>query len=524
MRQAGAPSWERGACGSIKRAIDACCLVAVAPCGLVVRARGGGEPHSEAVFAFWAQCFALAAGTARGVRAARVLPADARSCAAAASSSGSARIFCASQERASKRRLRRPVRHRSASARLRRGCLIGSRASIISGTGLHWLDARAGGRRPISGTATGGDRRRRVDWRRRDRDGRRRQAAPWSAPARSCRAACRRASSWRATRRASSGTSPAPEHEREGASVPRCDALDWMKAIGHQPDRLRPRGARDDRAVDAADLPQAVRRRVLPVCGRLHAGARAADAGRGVVHRGCFRSTCSAWPLPSSSRPPASREGPASRRATTCRSWPARTWSFDNFPANPTTWYLGTYIHALLLWACWLSRHRLGAGAIVVALAVEITARMALLTWVGPFVAYMALTNWLGVFAVGSAAHGHRVGGDQHRRGGGERRALPPLSRAPGTSGRTGGSSRLFVALAGAIVVASGASYYLNLSPIYTNLVLGFILANSGERAPRRHPAAAGHRAPGVPRAAHLCRGGLESRARRSCCSSLRCS
>ncbi|HJR17608.1 MAG TPA: hypothetical protein VJ808_12195, partial [Gemmatimonadales bacterium] len=40
--------------------------------------------------------------------------------------------------------------------------------------------------------------------------------------------------------------------------------------------------------------------------------------------------------------------------------------------------------------------------------------------------------------------------------------------------------SRLFVALAGAIVVASGASYYLNLSPIFTNLVLGFILANSG--------------------------------------------
>lgn len=42
------------------------------------------------------------------------------------------------------------------------------------------------------------------------------------------------------------------------------------------------------------------------------------------------------------------------------------------------------------------------------------------------------------------------------------------------------GSSRLFVALAGAIVIASGASYYLNLSPIFTNLILGFILANSG--------------------------------------------
>jgi hypothetical protein len=39
---------------------------------------------------------------------------------------------------------------------------------------------------------------------------------------------------------------------------------------------------------------------------------------------------------------------------------------------------------------------------------------------------------------------------------------------------------RLFVALAGAIVVASGASYYLNLSPIFTNLILGVILVNSG--------------------------------------------
>jgi hypothetical protein len=42
------------------------------------------------------------------------------------------------------------------------------------------------------------------------------------------------------------------------------------------------------------------------------------------------------------------------------------------------------------------------------------------------------------------------------------------------------GNSRLFVALAGAIVIASGASYYLNLSPIFTNVVLGFILTNTG--------------------------------------------
>jgi hypothetical protein len=40
--------------------------------------------------------------------------------------------------------------------------------------------------------------------------------------------------------------------------------------------------------------------------------------------------------------------------------------------------------------------------------------------------------------------------------------------------------ARLFVALAGVAVIASGASYYLNLSPIFTSLVLGFVLANTG--------------------------------------------
>jgi MFS family permease len=49
-----------------------------------------------------------------------------------------------------------------------------------------------------------------------------------------------------------------------------------------------------------------------------------------------------------------------------------------------------------------------------------------------------------------------------------------------GTAEEPESASRLFVALAGAIVVASGASYYLNLSPIYTTLILGFILSNSG--------------------------------------------
>jgi hypothetical protein len=57
---------------------------------------------------------------------------------------------------------------------------------------------------------------------------------------------------------------------------------------------------------------------------------------------------------------------------------------------------------------------------------------------------------------------------------------LGPRDDGAGAGADAGATSRLFVALAGAIVVASGASYYLNLSPLYTSLVLGFILANSG--------------------------------------------
>ncbi len=74
---------------------------------------------------------------------------------------------------------------------------------------------------------------------------------------------------------------------------------------------------------------------------------------------------------------------------------------FDNFPANPTTWYLGTYVHALLLWALVFSRHRPGAAVIVAALAIEMTARIVLREWAGPYVAYMLITNWLSVFIAG---------------------------------------------------------------------------------------------------------------------------
>jgi peptidoglycan/LPS O-acetylase OafA/YrhL len=76
---------------------------------------------------------------------------------------------------------------------------------------------------------------------------------------------------------------------------------------------------------------------------------------------------------------------------------------FDHFPANPTTWYLGTYLHAVVLWAVWLQRVRVGPAMILVAIAIEIPARALLTSWAGPYVAYMLLTNWLAVFLAGLA-------------------------------------------------------------------------------------------------------------------------
>jgi hypothetical protein len=75
----------------------------------------------------------------------------------------------------------------------------------------------------------------------------------------------------------------------------------------------------------------------------------------------------------------------------------------NNFPANPTTWYLGTYVHVLLLWAVWLRRIRVRTWMVLTVLAIEIPIRAVLMASAGPFVAYMLLTNWAAVFLLGMA-------------------------------------------------------------------------------------------------------------------------
>lgn len=74
---------------------------------------------------------------------------------------------------------------------------------------------------------------------------------------------------------------------------------------------------------------------------------------------------------------------------------------FNNFPANPTTWYLGTYMHLVLLWALCLRRVRIRTWMVFVAVAAEVPIRAFLMQSAGLYVAYMLLTNWIAVFLLG---------------------------------------------------------------------------------------------------------------------------
>lgn len=73
----------------------------------------------------------------------------------------------------------------------------------------------------------------------------------------------------------------------------------------------------------------------------------------------------------------------------------------NHFPANPTTWYIGTYLHVILLWTLLRQRLRVRPWWIAVAVAVEIATRALLWDAAGGFVAYQALPNWITVLLLG---------------------------------------------------------------------------------------------------------------------------
>lgn len=122
----------------LKRAIDRGCLGLVAPAAAMCLIEAWASDHSEATFTFWAQAFALAPGVP-GVFLRRAF----YRCTLEACASSFFIGFGAM------------CSHRSVtieddvyigpyaivgSSRLRRGCLIGSRCSILSGGALHTLD------------------------------------------------------------------------------------------------------------------------------------------------------------------------------------------------------------------------------------------------------------------------------------------------------------------------------------------------------------------------------------------------
>jgi peptidoglycan/LPS O-acetylase OafA/YrhL len=76
----------------------------------------------------------------------------------------------------------------------------------------------------------------------------------------------------------------------------------------------------------------------------------------------------------------------------------------DNFPANPTTWYIGMYIHLMVLWAVLVRRLDVTAGLLIAALVLEITIRAVVWKYGGGFQSYQLVTNWLGCFLLGRAA------------------------------------------------------------------------------------------------------------------------
>jgi acyltransferase-like protein len=80
--------------------------------------------------------------------------------------------------------------------------------------------------------------------------------------------------------------------------------------------------------------------------------------------------------------------------------------AINNFPANPTTWYIGTYLHLLVIWAVWLRRVHVRMWMVYAAIAVEIPVRAFVMDSAGSFVAYMLFTNWAAVFLLGMVRGG----------------------------------------------------------------------------------------------------------------------
>ncbi|HED36461.1 MAG TPA: hypothetical protein ENJ08_19870 [Gammaproteobacteria bacterium] len=78
---------------------------------------------------------------------------------------------------------------------------------------------------------------------------------------------------------------------------------------------------------------------------------------------------------------------------------------FNYFPANPTTWYIGTYLHILLFWYFFMQGKTVGKKHLLMAFIAENVVRSVIMWWGQDYVAYMLLPNWLTVFMLGMYYH-----------------------------------------------------------------------------------------------------------------------
>jgi acetyltransferase-like isoleucine patch superfamily enzyme len=124
----------------IKRAVDLCCTVVVAVPAALCALESAMSETGDAVFTFWAQSFALVPGLP-GVSLRRAFYKLTLDECAKSFYVGFGAIFSHRHSRIEQDAYVGPYAV-IGSACLRRGCLIGTRSSIVSGTSMHSLDAQ----------------------------------------------------------------------------------------------------------------------------------------------------------------------------------------------------------------------------------------------------------------------------------------------------------------------------------------------------------------------------------------------
>lgn len=124
----------------IKRAVDLCCVAAVSPAAAMCALEAAVSEHGDACFVFWAQTFALVPGLP-GVSLRRAFYRLTLDQCADSFFIGFGALFSHRHSRIEQDAYVGPYAV-VGSTWLRRGCLIGTRSSIVSGTSLHSLDSQ----------------------------------------------------------------------------------------------------------------------------------------------------------------------------------------------------------------------------------------------------------------------------------------------------------------------------------------------------------------------------------------------